>query len=188
MLCDAEGRPYAEAGFPDEMTPESMGTVLESQMKIKVKRDGAFAKADKAEGLEKAKLLIAALDLVPPASVSSAYGSTIDQIAKLDPEDSTGFVQKARSEKALAQLEAGFGEMMGAEKFDDAIKLVDSFIEEQSPKGEAKQKAMLFKVFGLATKEEFKKAIAVTDEILAIDGSTETAGMAKQVKRQLENQ
>ena len=77
---------------------------------------------------------------------------------------------------------------MGKEQIDAAIGLVDSFLKEKKPSGEAKQKAMLFKVFGLATKEDFGKAVEVTDELIKIDDSTETAGMAKQVKRQLENQ
>ena len=188
MLCDSGGRPYAEAGFPDEMNPASMLKLLDSQLELKSARDAAFAKAEKATGLEKAKLLIAALELVPETCVSSAYGETIDEIAKLDPEDTTGFVRKARAEKAFAELESEFGELMGKEQIDAAIGLVDSFLKEKKPSGEAKQKAMLFKVFGLATKEDFGKAVEVTDELIKIDDSTETAGMAKQVKRQLENQ
>ena len=43
-------------------------------------------------------------------------------------------------------------------------------------------------MFGLATKEQFDAAMGIADEIVKIDGSTETAGMAKQIKRQLENQ
>jgi hypothetical protein len=188
MLCDSDGRPYAEAGFPEEMTPASMQTVLESAMKSKLVRDEAFAKAEKAEGVAKAKLLVEALTLVPAASVASAYSSTVDEIAKADPEDETGFVKKARTEKLLAELESGFGELMQAEKVDDAIKLIDTFIKDSSPDGEAKQKALMFKVFGLATKEQFEAAMGIADEIVKIDGSTETAGMAKQIKRQLENQ
>ena len=132
MLCDSDGRPYAEAGFPEEMTPASMQKVLESAVKSKLARDGAFAKAEQAEGVAKAKLLVEALSLVPAASVATAYGSTVDEIAKADPEDKTGFVKKARTEKALADLESGFGELMQAEKIDDAIKLIDAFIKENA--------------------------------------------------------
>ena len=72
MLCDSDGRPYAEAGFPEEMTPASMQKVLESAVKSKLARDGAFAKAEQAEGVAKAKLLVEALSLVPAASVATA--------------------------------------------------------------------------------------------------------------------
>jgi hypothetical protein len=188
MLCDSEGRPYAEAGFPDEMTPASMQLVLDTEMKAKAARDAAFAKAGKAEGVAKAKLLVEALSLVPPASIASAYSSTIDEIAKADPEDETGFVKKARADKALSELEAKFGELMEAEKVDAAIGLVDAFVKDTGPAGEAKQKALMFKVFGLATKEDFEAAVKIADEIVKIDDSTETAGMVKQIKRQLENQ
>jgi hypothetical protein len=188
MLCDAEGRPYAEAGFPDEMEPESMLKVLDEQKEVRVQRDAAFAKAEKAVGVEKAKLLLGALGLVPAATVPSAYGKTIDEIAKLYPDDKAGFVKKAKVQQALAGLEAKFAELMGAEKPDEAIKCIDSFVAEHKPEGEAKQKALLFKVFGLASKENFKDAIQVADEIVKIDDKTETAAMVKQIKQQLENQ
>lgn len=188
MLCDAEGRPYAEAGFPDEMTPESMIKVLDQQKGAKAKRDEAFAKAEKSDGVEKAKLLVEALKMVPPTTVTSAYSDTIDQIAELDPEDKTGFVKKAKAEQALSELESGFGELMEAGKTAEAIARVDMFLKENQPVGEAKQKAMLFKIFGLATAEDFERAIAIADEIVQIDGSTETAAMVKQIKKQLENQ
>jgi hypothetical protein len=188
MLCDAEGRPYADAGFPDEMTPESMIKVLDQQRGTKAKRDEAFAKAEKSEGVEKAKLLIEALQMVPATTVSSAYSDTIDEIAKLDPEDKTGFVKKAQAERALSELESGFGELMEAGKTADAIGKVDAFLKKHQPVGEARQKAMLFKVYGLASAEDFKDAVAVAEEIIKIDDSTETAAMVEQIKKQLENQ
>jgi hypothetical protein len=162
--------------------------VLDEQKEVRVQRDAAIAKAEKAVGAEKAKLLLEALGLVPAATVPSAYGKTIDEIAKLYPDDKAGFVKKARAQQAQAELETKFEELMGAEKPDEAIKYIDTFVAEHKPEGEAKQKALLFKVFGLASKENFKDAIQVADEIVKIDDSTETAAMVKQIKRQLENQ
>ena len=188
MLCDSKGRPYSEAGFPQEMTPESMTTILNAKRETKTKRDEAFAKADKAEGVEKAKLLIEALKIVPAVAVSSAYGETVDEIAKLDPEDKTGFVKKAEEEKALTELEAGFAELMQEEKTDDAIKRVEAFLAEKKPEGEAKQKTLILKLFGFASKEQFKEAIEIAESIIEIDESTDTAGMVKQIKGQLEKQ
>lgn len=170
------------------MTPESMTSLLDTERKTKAKLDEAFAKAEKAEGVEKAKLLIEALKIVPAAVVPSAYGETVDEIAKLDPEDKTGFVKKAKTEKALGELEAGFGELMQAEKPDEAIKHIDDFIAEHKPEGEAKQKALMLKLFGFASKEQFKEAIEIADAITKIDDSTETAAMVKQIKGQLEKQ
>ena len=37
LLCDSEGRPYAEAGFPQQMNPESMGKLIDTQKKMKAK-------------------------------------------------------------------------------------------------------------------------------------------------------
>ena len=165
-----------------------MTALLEKQRKAKEKRDEAFAKAEKSEGVEKAKLLVEALKLVPPTTVFSAYGKTIDEIAKLDPDDKTGFVKKAQAEQAQSALEEGFGELMEAGKSDEAIKHIDEFIAKHSPNGEAKQKALMLKLFGYASGENYKDAIKVADKILNIDGDTETAAMVKQYKGQLEKQ
>ncbi|MFT4550501.1 MAG: hypothetical protein ACI8XO_004167 [Verrucomicrobiales bacterium] len=188
MLCDAKGRPYAEAGFPEEMNPESMSKLLEEQKKFKATRDDAFAKAEKAEGAEKAKLLIEALGTVPEATVPSLYGETIDQIAKLDPEDKTGFVKKAKTQQAMGELESGFGKLMEADKTDEAVKYIDDFLAKHKPEGEPKQKAMMLKMFGFASAEKFEDAIKVADEIIKIDGGSETGNMVKQIKKQLEQQ
>ena len=188
MLCDSDGRPYSEAGFPDEMTPKGMQATLDKARKVKAERDALFAKAAEAEGTAKAELLVKALGVVPQAAVPSAYSKTVDQIAKLDPEDKSGFVKKVRTQQALANLESGFGDLMEAEKIDEAVKYIDDFIAEHKPEGESKQKALLFKVFGLASKENYDDAIKVADEIIKIDGRTQTAAMVSQIKRQLQNQ
>jgi hypothetical protein len=188
MLCDAKGRPYAEAGFPEEMSPASMQKELAAAQKMKVMRDGFFSKAADAKGVDKALLLVKGLEVVPPATVSSAYGEMVDEIAKLDPDDKTGFVKKAQADKAINELEAGFGELMEANKPAEAVKYIDAFLKEQKPQGEAKQKALMFKLFGLATDEKFDDAVKIADEIIKIDAETETAAMVKQIKRQLKDQ
>ncbi len=132
MLCDSQGRPYAESRFPADMNPADMMKELDKAKAAKTKRDTAFAKADKAEGLGKAELLIAALGTVPRATVIGAYGKTIDQIAKLDPEDKTGFVKKALVDRAHFELEGGFADLMEEEKTDDAIKHIEAYLESRN--------------------------------------------------------
>ena len=126
-----------------------------------------------------------ALKTVPEQYVPAAYEDTIDEIAKLDPEDKSGFVKTAKTQLALSKLEADFGALMGESKFDDAIKVIDSFIKEKKPEGESLQKALLYKLFGVASKEDVDGALKVADEIIKIDGDTDTAAIAKQMKKQL---
>jgi len=187
LVCDAEGRPYAEAGFPDPMSPEGMVKMLEATKDAKKTRDSAFAMADKAKGVERAKLLVKALKTVPAQYMPGAYGETIDEIAKLNPEDETGFVKAAKTQRALAELEGGFGAFMQEEKFDDAIKYIDTFVKEHKPEGATLQKALLYKFFGLAAKEDFDAAIKLADEIVKIDKDSETATIVTQMKKQLKD-
>lgn len=188
MLCDSQGRPYAESGFPADMSPADMLQQLEKASAAKSKRDAAFAKAEDATGLERAKLLIAALETVPQSTVMGAYGKTIDEIAKLDPDDTTGFVKKAQSERAVSELEEGFAALMEEGKFEEAAKHVDKFLDKHPLEGEPKQKALLFKLYAHANAERFKEAVAIADQLIAIDKDSKTAQMAKLVKGQVEQE
>ena len=187
MLCDAEGRPYAEATYPDELTSEAMLKEIASAQKVKAERDAMFAKAEKAEGMDKAKLLVAALKLVPEAAVPITYGATVEEIARLDPEDTLKFSKAAQMAAKLVKLEAGFSEFFEAKKFGEGVASIDAFIKAEQPEGEAKQKALMFKFYGHAGKEDFDTAAKVIEEILRIDENTDTAALAKQLKRQIEN-
>ena len=153
---------------------------------MKAKRDAAFAAAEKAEGVEKAALLVEGLKLVPAVAVSSAYAKTVDEVEKLDPTDKSGFVKSVRAQQALAGLEEGMTELMETGKSGAAIKLIDSFLEKHKPEGEVKQKALLFKLFGFANEAKNEAAVKVAEEIIKIDAKTETGKLAAQIKQQLE--
>ena len=106
LLCDAEGRPYAATGY-QKGGPEKYVEHLNELRGNKAKRDEAFAAAGKAEGLEKAKALVAALDAMKleDAMVANFYGDIAEQIKAADPKDETGFGKKAAAKKRLTDFQ-----------------------------------------------------------------------------------
>ena len=186
MLCDAEGRPYAEATYPDPVTTEVMMAELDEKRKVRLARDAKFELAAKAVGMDKAKLLIEGLKLVPMATVPLAYGDVVDEIAGLDPEDEFKFAKAAQIERRLFDLEAGFAELFKSEKFADASAYIEAFVVETKPEGEFKQKALMYKVYALAKESKFEEALALANQIIEIEPASQTAAVAKQIKSQME--
>ncbi len=142
MLCDASGKPYAKTGYQPG-GPEKYVTYLDELRAVREKRDAAFAKAEKAAtDAEKAAALVEGLKVLDEELVESCYADVLDQISKLDKEDSTGFV-KARKEAAAkkqAEQEAmgAVQEFMGGtiqplmktKEFDKAFEAVKTYIKD----------------------------------------------------------
>ena len=89
ILADAAGKPYAQTGYL-EGGPEAYLKNLDALRKNRVARDEALAKAAAAKGVEKAKLLDAALSAMNPDLVVGCYGDLVDEIIKLDAAGKAG--------------------------------------------------------------------------------------------------
>src|SRR5690606_18384268 len=61
MLTDASGKPFAQTGYQPG-GPEKYVEHLDTLRAKKAARDEAFAKAEKSDGVEKAKALVSALE------------------------------------------------------------------------------------------------------------------------------
>lgn len=188
LLTDAQGRPYGQTGHRPG-TPEEYLSHLADLQKSKTTRDEEFAKAEKAEGVEKAKALYAGLKAIP-ADHLGHYDAVIAEIKKSDPEDSTGLIadQKkkedaAASEAALqgkmAGLEQALTAAMQAKDTDKALKLVDDFIEKEKLEGAQKQQTLSIKITVLMEGNNIEAVEKVADEIIAVDPESD---FSKQVK------
>jgi thioredoxin-related protein len=142
MLCDASGKPYAKTGY-QAGGPEKYVLHLNELRAVREKRDEAFAKADKAKtDAEKAAALVEGLKAMNEDLVDRCYSDVIEQISKLDKEDSTGFVKmrKEAAAKKRAEQEAmgavqGFmmstiQPMMKAKEYDKALEALKTYIKD----------------------------------------------------------
>ena len=144
MLMDAQGRPFAQTGY-QAGGPENYLTHLETLRSKRIKRDEALAAADKLSGTEKAKALVSVLKELPEDQLSH-YSAITDEIAKLDPEDPSGFVKAQKLKTARQKLESDIGAAMQSGKGDTAPAIIDQFIKDNQLEGKEKQEMLEIKL------------------------------------------
>jgi thioredoxin-related protein len=177
LLCDASGKPYAKTGY-QEGGPEKYLTHLETLQKHKATRDEAFASAAKAEGVEKAKKLVAALKAlevleIPEAAITSSYAEFVPQIKAADPKDETGFVKEIESKEKLVKFQTELNKFGETKDFEGALAYVNKVLKEDGFEGEAKQQITATKALIYLEIKKFDEAIKAIDEAKAIDPNSQ---------------
>lgn len=179
MLCDASGRPYARTGY-QAGGPVPYIANLSKLRNVRVERDAAFAEAEKATGVEKAKLLAKGVSVLDADCIHPFYDATLAEIAKLDPEDATGIVKREKQRGDFMALETALG---GTKDLDGRITLIDKFIADQKPEGELKQRVLFSKAGAYFSAEKKAEASKILDEVIAIDANSELGKRAAEVKQ-----
>jgi serine/threonine-protein kinase len=135
ILADAQGRPYANLrdGKVQSDNAAEYVTRMEELRKVRVSRDELLAQAFTREGLEKAKCLDQALELLPP-DFRGEYPEIVKQICELDAQDQAGLRSKylpvlVRKPRIAVQ------ELMQKQDWDGTILKIDKIIEELKPTG-----------------------------------------------------
>jgi serine/threonine-protein kinase len=134
ILADAQGRPYADVRDGKVRdTAAAYIARIEKLRKVRVARDELLAQALTREGLEKARCLDKALDLLP-ADFRGEYPEIVKQIWELDAQDQAGLRAKylpvlVRKPRNAAQ------ELMRKQDWDGTILKIDKIIAELKPTG-----------------------------------------------------
>jgi len=155
VLADAQGRPYAVTGYK-KGGPEKYVESLDELIKIRVKRDEAFKKAESAEGVEKAKALyegLKAMEELPDEMKATFYGDVTEEIKKLDPKDETGLAKAEKQKKQMEEISNKAVEMLRGQDFDGAMTYLDKAVKDAGLEGEAKQEVLSMKILILANQE-----------------------------------
>lgn len=92
---------------------------------------------------------------------------------------------EARQELLGTKLQFMVRTALSAGKSDEAIKMVDNFIEEQKLEGEELQKVLVFKVGAYVKNKKFDQAEQVIEKILSIDPESNTARQTKSFQAHL---
>ena len=165
ILCDAEGRPYATTGYK-EGGPVKYVAQLNEMRGNKAKRDEALATAAKAEGVAKAKALIAALNAMKldEKVVSNFYGDIADQIKAADPKDESGFGKKAAAKKRMADFQEDLQVFATNKDMDGALALVEKALKEGGFQPEETVEIMMTRAVILAMQNKVDDAIKAVDE------------------------
>lgn len=178
MLMDAAGKPYAKTGYRPG-GPEKYLEHLAELRKAHTQFEEALTKARSAEGIEKAKLLDAALSTLDASLVTGNYSDVADEIVKLDPENKAGMRNKYGAMSALVQIEAA----ARGKDLDGAVKLADEALKAYGDTGTAAQEILFVKSLCFYRKNDKVQAKSVLEAALkaAPDGPK-----AEQIKMVLE--
>ena len=147
FLADAKGRPYYETvGYSGDPAEKYVAN-MKDQLGTLAKRDAAFAKAEKADGTEKAKLLAEGLSLVNDEMALKTYGDVVSQIIELDADNEAGLKAKFAGLKNSAGFKAELEATMRGSRGEpeDTLAAIDKLIAEKKPTGVALQEAFFHK-------------------------------------------
>jgi len=165
LLMDSQGRPFANTGYRAGGPEKYLEHLKELQSK-RIKRDEALAAAEKLSGVAKAKALVAVLEDLPEDYLGH-YQSIIDEIAKLDPKDESGFVAQQKKKQARKELEQQLTTAMRSGKSETAPAIIDKFIADQKLEGKEKQDILKIKlqinVGNVMRTGDVDKAVALVD-------------------------
>lgn len=188
LLCDAQGRPYASTGY-QKGGPEKYVEHLNQLRGNKAKRDVAFATAEKAEGVEKAKALVAALDAMglDSAMVSNFYGEVAEQITAADPEDETGFAKKGADSKRLADFQSSLEALASKNDMDGALALVDKTIKEGGFGTQETQQMMMTRAVIYAQQSKFDESLKSIDEAVAVAPESDMITGIEEFRKRIED-
>ena len=123
LVTDGKGRVYARAGYMAG-GPEKFISYLEKVRKSKVEGDALIAKAEKAQGLEKARLLDQAVERMAENQME-VDPEIIDQIKKLDKNNEAGLKAKYEVREGLGKIMQETGQ---SGDYDKALKDLDGLI------------------------------------------------------------
>lgn len=148
LLADEQARPFAMmGGYDSTMTAEDYVKELAEKRKDRVARDKLFADADKAAGVEKAKLLDKAITMVS-TDLALTYEDVVDQILKLDAQGKAGLKSKYEELRLQVKLKTEFQQIQTGfdpKKPDDTLEQIDALIAKYKLTGEAKQGPLMAK-------------------------------------------
>jgi len=170
FVADEQGRPYAQTGYQPGGAEAYVTHLAELRAKRAI-RDEALAAASDAEGVEKAKLLDAALAVVGEELALNAYTEQVKELIAADADNAAGLKGKYEQklagvefDKAVAAIDAKFTGKNG----EELIKELDAAIEQYKPdEARVAQAATNQKLRYLLAAEKQDEALALIDTLIA---------------------
>ena len=193
FLADEKGRPYHRdvtgGGSKDPM--KYLASLTQNTASLAA-RNEILAKADQAEGVERAKLLNQAITNLSKNNIETdvvinTYADTVKDIISLDVDGKAGLKAKYESALQVGEIKTALTEIQGGLRNgtpDEAIAKIDKLLAEKKPTGEALQEVLYLKSyinFRSGNKESAKKLL---EEAMAAAPDTKKASQIDQVLKQ----
>jgi thioredoxin-related protein len=144
FLADADGKPFFKSsGYSGQSADEWV-----EQMVGKSGIPKALAKAEKAKGIERAKLLDTALTMMGSKFANESHGEKIDEIIKLDAENKAGLKVKYEGARKAVAFKDSLMQLMranGGAKSEALIAKIDALVKKEKATGQSLQEALFIK-------------------------------------------
>lgn len=183
MLCDAEGRPYAELHYL-KGGPGSFFKQLAERRKNRALRDDAFASAGKAEGTARAGHLERALRVVPPGTLTTIYRKEFDELRTLNGK--AVLVTTTKGSATRRKLERSFRDYFVNKDFEGACKAADEMIAKDELAGELKQRVLFYKLNACIILKRPAEALNTVAEIREVAPESHLAKDAERLGEHLQ--
>ncbi len=189
LLCDADGKPFAATGY-EKGGPEAYVKHLNELRTKKATRDESLQSAAKVTGLEKAKLLVAALKgmELEDTLLVSFYSNVIEDIKAADPKDETGFGKAAAAKGRIAKFQEELSAIAQKQDFDGALALVDKTLKEGGFPPDETQQLMATRAMIFVQQKKFDEAIKAVDEAKAFSPASKIGASLEGFKQHLLDQ
>ena len=161
FLADADGNPFFKSsGYSGQSADEWV-----EQMVGKSGIPKALAKAEKAKGIERAKLLDTALTMMGSKFANESHGEKIDEIIKLDAKNKAGLKVKYEGARKAVAFKDSLTQIMSdnrGAKTEVLIAKVDALVKMEKATGESLQQALFMQssiMFQAKKKDEAEKLL-----------------------------
>lgn len=160
LQTDADGRPFGYTGFRAGGA-EALVKDLEQALELLGKRDEAFAEAEKATGVDRAKAIEKGLRLFPPSILREHYAAQLAAIKKADPKGETALLGELEKSESLERERNAYGQLFEAKGFDQVIQ--KSKKAASQAEGEDAQRLLMYGIQALVSQKKYDEANKAID-------------------------
>ncbi len=169
----AEGLPSAVVSEYTQKPEEYIEKIMKKAEAVRVARDAAFSAAAAQQGLEKAKALVAALELLPEVC-RGEYKAVLAEIRSLDPENTLGYSRieedaarridqlNAWENKLKQHMESQPGFRTEPRNIEATIAMCEEYLKQDDLIPEVRQKAVAVIAEGYAFLKNIPMVYAMT--------------------------
>lgn len=179
-LLDADGRCYLKLEAPQGGVDALVAAVKQARA-LKDRRDATLERAAKATGVERAKLLGAALEGMGDYALQNgrhSHRALLDEIKKLDPQDAAGTLRRLTfNPDALAERE--LWPLVNEKKYAEALALVDKELKDARNNLWLRQHLLGLRFYVFQSQERLDEAVQTLKQIIQADASTDMAKLAR---------
>jgi len=170
ILVDEAGKPFASTGYQDG-GPVKYVEHLDELLAKRTERDKAIEAANKLEGVERAKALVAVIKSLglENNTIDTFYSEEVAAIKAADPADESGFVKGIESAKDFLKFEAELEPFAEKEDWAGVLAYIEKALTENRFSGDPMIQATMYKAMMQMELGKKEEAVKTLNEAKTID-------------------